>query len=176
MLCNSFSVSISFNSSDLELCRFKLNQMGDFWQDWIWEEKPQWPNIAPTAPNSLANLWYPLLACGWRQLSNVSKAPILGWWKRDMRWWWIVLVVGSVRKAVKEKLSLMMKRLLGPTSTSTTSAPPLSPLTEMTVYNHLTLQNSFNFTLSSLWFAFYLLRSRYQSPQTKVTRMQFPRR
>ena len=55
-------------------------------------------------------------------------------------------VGGSVSKAVKEKLSLMMKRLLGPTSTTTTSPPPHS--TEMAVYNHLTLQNSFSFTLS----------------------------
>ena len=50
---------------------------------------------------------------------------------------------GSVSKAVKEKLSLMMKRLLGSTST----APTPTHSTEMAVYNHLTLENGFSFTL-----------------------------
>ena len=55
----------------------------------------------------------------------------------------MALLAGSVSKAVKEKLSLMMKRLLGSTST----APTPTHSTEMAVYNHLTLENGFSFTL-----------------------------
>ena len=78
-------------------------------------------------------------------ISDVLRSPVL--LSGDRKKMDCVGGGGSVSKAVKEKLSLMMKRLLSPTS----PPHPPSPLsTEMAVYNHLTPENSVRFTLSSL--------------------------
>ena len=77
-------------------------------------------------------------------ISDVLRSPVL--LSGDRKKMDCVGGGGSVSKAVKEKLSLMMKRLLSPTSPPHLPPSPLS--TEMAVYNHLTLQNSFNFTMS----------------------------
>ena len=130
-------------------------EMGELFDRIGWEMKR---GKAPISPPLLPFLRKPVRRPPSDSYRRPQKSCLGPQFLTDRRVMMICGVGGSVSKAVKEKLSLMMKRLLGPTSTTTTSPPPHS--TEMAVYNHLTLQNSFSFTLSWLWFAFNLLRSQ----------------
>ena len=73
-------------------------------------------------------------------ISDVLRSPVL--LSGDRKKMDCVGGGGSVSKAVKEKLSLMMKRLLSPTSPPHPPPSPSPLSTEMAVYNHLMLQNT----------------------------------
>ena len=157
LLCNSCSVSISpgkaFNSWDLQLYRFGLkwgilDRVG-------WEMKRGKDPISPLLLPSLSKPVRRPLSDNYQRPQKSCLGPQF---LTDRKVMMNCGVCGSVSKAVKEKLSLMMKRLLGPTST-----PPSPHSAEMAIYNHLTLQNSFSFTLSWLWFTSNLLRSQKKS-------------